>query len=203
MIDTDQQQDELRREVLARRLKAVTGGVLFTVLASFASAVSLLAVYSSIALHPLVLAWIGCLLALQALRIKIANNTNTAITEEAYVRSRLRLVTADMIGVSLIWSCAFPLFATLGDEKAMAALSGVGAAMFVGVLLMHRMIPLAAYVHITSFSIGLPAGQIIAPGHRGRAAERRPSVGFELRHVAKKVLVTVLLSLRAVVDFLR
>ncbi|MBX7494351.1 EAL domain-containing protein [Qipengyuania sp. 6B39] len=164
MFDTVSQNDELRLQILSRRLKAVSAGAPFAVLSSFASAMVLLGIFRHALGHPLVFGWAAALACLLVARLVLLRITNVEVTVEDYLRQRLSMVTGVIMAVSLVWSAIFPLLALVGEAWALPALSAVGAAMFAGVLLIHRTIPAAGYFHIATMAAGLAAAVILVGG---------------------------------------
>ena len=167
MFDRVSQNDDLRLELLSRRLRAVTLGAPQAVFASFASALALVLVFHDIALQPLVLGWFAAIVVLQLLRLALVRSTDLGSTDDRYLKRRLILVGGVVSLVSLLWGAGVPLFAWMGPAWALPALAGIGAATFAGVLLIHRAIPLAAYLHIAALGAGLAAAVILVTGANG------------------------------------
>ncbi|MEZ5681375.1 MAG: EAL domain-containing protein [Erythrobacter sp.] len=164
MIEAVTPSDALRLKVLSRRMTAVSTGAWGAVVSSLASATVLMALFPGSFGSAAFIIW-GTLLLMAVLsRLAISATTNLASQDEAYLRRRLRMTTVAMSLVSLIWGAGFPLFAGLGRAEAIPALTFVGTAMFVGVLLIHRVVPFAAYVHIAALGLGLAAAALMVAG---------------------------------------
>lgn len=156
--------DALRLKVLSRRMTAVSTGATGAVVSSIASATVLLAVFPGSLGSAAFIVWATLLLMAVLSRLGISATTDLGSLDEAYLRKRLRMTTVAMSLISLIWGAGFPLFAGLGREEAIPALAFVGTAMFVGVLLIHRVVPIAAYIHIVALGSGLAASALMVSG---------------------------------------
>ncbi|WP_369026691.1 putative bifunctional diguanylate cyclase/phosphodiesterase [Qipengyuania sp. RANM35] len=164
MNGTATQTEAMRLKVLSRRLTAASAGAPGAVASSLASAAVLLGVFHGSFRNVAMVIWATALILAVLLRLGISMTSDLTSTDEAYLSRRLRLTAMAMSAVSLAWGIGLPVFAASGQGGPVAALACVGTAMFVGVLLMHRAIPVAAYVHIAALGAGLAGTAYMVAG---------------------------------------
>ncbi|MFA6220575.1 MAG: EAL domain-containing protein [Erythrobacter sp.] len=156
--------DDVRLQILVRRLHAVSFGGPMAIMSSFTSTAVLLGIYHDTLSHPAPVIWAAGIAAILAARMVLLRLTDMASTDIDYVEASLRKVMLVMGAISLAWALGIPMFAILGRASALPALSGIAAAMFVGVLLLHRSVPRAGYAHIIFLGTGMAIASIVTYG---------------------------------------
>lgn len=156
--------DDVRLQILTRRLRAVSFGGPMAILSSFASTAVLLGIYSDTLSHPAPAIWGASIGAILLARMALLRLTDMASSDIDYIEASLRKVMVVMGAVSLAWAVGIPMFAILGRPSALPALAGIAAAMFVGVLLLHRCVPRAGYAHIILLGSGMATASIATYG---------------------------------------
>ena len=164
MNETATPSEAMRLKILSRRIAAVNAGAPAAAISSLASAAVLVGMFPGSLGDSFFFVWgIAVMLAVMA-RLAIWITTDDRSQDPGYLGRRLRMTTLSMGAISLIWGVGLPLFASFGREEAMPALAFVGTAMFVGVLLLHRVIPVAGYIHIFLLGAGLAGAAVIGGG---------------------------------------
>ncbi len=164
MTETSSHSDDVRLQILSRRLTVALAGAPLAVLSSFASAAILAVLFWQSSAQVPALVWAASAAALLGARLFLAARTDRASTDERYLRSRLRMTTVVIVGMSVVWGAGIPLFARVASQANLPVIAAIGSAMFVGVLLMHRAIPIAGYAHVGLVGAGLAAGALVSVG---------------------------------------
>jgi diguanylate cyclase (GGDEF)-like protein len=155
MTETARHSDDVRLQILVRRLDAVSAGGPLAILSSVASALVLLGVYHDTLRSPWPALWIGAIALGMAVRIILIRRTDISSTDPAYLETSLRWAAAILAFLSTVWGLGIPMFAILGHASALPVLAGIAAAMHVGVLLLYRSIPRSAYYNIIVLGAGM------------------------------------------------
>ncbi len=164
MIETGSESDDLRRQILVRRLELLVAGAPLAVLSGVASIAALVYTYLELRWQEEVLTWAGVGTALFAARLAYLLRIDIRRGDPAKLARQVRTVSGLSIAMSVVWAAGFPLFAYLGTGLEIAVLAAVGTAMLVGVLLMHRAIPKAAHAHVALVGPSLILAGWIAVG---------------------------------------
>lgn len=156
--------DDVRLQILARRLRAVSSGGPTAILASFASAAVLLGIYHETLAHPAPKIWGAFVALILFARLVLLVRIDQDSTSLDYLATSLRKVTLVIGSMSVAWGVGIPMFAILGHASALPALAGISATMFVGVLLLHRSIPRAGYAHVALLGTGMSIASYVTYG---------------------------------------
>ncbi len=146
--------EEIRLELTRRRLEAIVTGTWLAVASAIASVGIVAATFWHSAMRWPVLGWAGVAILLMLIRLAMLRRVDLASRDYRYVRSRFILVNVMMIAMSLVWAVGLSYFASIARGIEAAALAVIGTAMFVGVLLINRAAPIAAYVHVLLLATG-------------------------------------------------
>lgn len=164
MTEFGSQSENLRKQILVRRFEALVGGAPVAVLSGLASIGVLVYTYLEPRWLIEVLAWAGLGSALFVARLIYLLRIDIRSNDPAKLERKLRVVSGLTIAMSVAWAVGFPFFAYIGTGLEIAVLATVGMAMFVGVLLMHRTMPVAARAHIAMVGVSLIVSGWIAVG---------------------------------------
>ena len=155
---------EVRRLLLARRMRAVSAGNPLATISALASIIVLVIGFDEGEWRLPMLGWAGAMIALLAARAFYFAQLGAEEDDERTLRRDYRRVIGAMIATSVLWAVGFVLYALVAQGLEIAVLGVVGTAMMVGVLLIHRAAPVAGYVHIAVLTGALLAGAWIAVG---------------------------------------
>ena len=155
---------KLRRVLLRRRLEAFAIGSSLVLVPTFASIFVLLAMSIGAASGIVLLAWAGAAFLIISARIMVGRRVTPADNDLAVLERQWRAVNMVLVLGSLAWAVGLPLAAWLSASHAHSAFAIVGAALFGGVLLMHRTAPVAAVVHVVALGIGLACAEWLRVG---------------------------------------
>ncbi|WP_324829198.1 putative bifunctional diguanylate cyclase/phosphodiesterase [Qipengyuania zhejiangensis] len=164
MTETSSHSDDVRLQILSRRLTVALAGAPLAVLSSFASAAILAVLFWQSSAQVPALVWAASAAALLGARLVLAARADRGSTDERYLRSRLRMTTVVIVGMSVVWGAGIPIFASVASQANLPVIAAIGSAMLVGVLLMHRAIPIAGYAHVGLVGAGLAAGALVSVG---------------------------------------
>lgn len=162
MADQDAHSEEVRLQILLRRLEAHVAGATPALVSGLALILILGVTYYERSWAIPIFGWAalaaGLLLGrlIQLSRVDLANRDGT------YLRRSFGRVSGTMIALSVVWSIGFPLFALLAKGSNVAVLVVVGMGVFASVLLVHRAVPGAARAHVVLMAASLAASVWIA-----------------------------------------
>ncbi len=155
---------ELRRLLLGRRLEAFAIGSSLALVPTFASIFVLLAMSVGAASGRVLVIWAAAAFVIISARIVVGRRVTPSATDVAVLQRQWRAVNAVLILGSLAWAVGLPLAAWLSLGQEHSAFAIVGAALFGGVMLMHRTAPRAAFVHVLAIGSGLALAEWLRTG---------------------------------------
>ena len=156
--------EEVRRLLLARRLRAVIAGNTLATVSALASTAVLIVGFDEAPLRVPLLGWAIVTAVLFTVRAYFIATLDPEETDGQVLARDYRRVVAWMIVTSLAWATGFVLFASIAKGLEIALLAVVGTAMLVGVLLIHRAVPVAGYAHIALLLAALIAAGWLSVG---------------------------------------
>lgn len=172
MDDMSARSEEIRLELTRRRLEAIVAGTWLAIASAIASVGIIAATFWHGPLRWPVLGWAGVAVLLMLARLAVLRRVDLASRDYRYVRRRFVVINIMMIAMSLMWAVGLAYFASIARGIEAAALAVIGTAMFVGVLLINRAAPIAAYAHVILlaaafliaawFTIGVDAWMVLA-----------------------------------------
>lgn len=164
MIEEVPPSDALRFQILSRRIDMAHSGAVPAAVSSLSSAIILFTLFPRKLGETPFIVW-GVMLTLAIVcRIAVSMVPLGKAEDEAYLRRRLAWTTLAMSIVSVLWGAGIAMFAAFSRPEALPALAIVGTAMFVGVMLVHRSVPVVAYVHILALGGGLASALAMEGG---------------------------------------
>ena len=161
---TSAHDDELTRLLLSRRLASFAEGTALAALPSLASIAVIIGIYAPYTPQAVTFAWGATFALLLALRTWLAHRVEPEEPDLRRLLWQFRWVQLVLIGGALAWGFSLPLAAWFGQGREQSAFAAIGAAVFGGVLLMHRALPTVARFHIVAIGIGLAIGEVIVVG---------------------------------------
>ena len=156
--------EEVRRLLLVRRMRAVIAGNTLATAAALASAAVLVVGFDEAKWRAPLLSWAIIAALAFALRAYFFATLDPDENDGEALTRDYRRVTGWMIVTSALWAVGFVLFALIAQGLEIALLGVVGTAMLVGVLLIHRAVPFAGYVHIALLLSALIAAAWLSVG---------------------------------------
>lgn len=164
MADQGTLSEEVRLQVLLRRLEVHVAGATPAVVSGLVSIAILVFTFFEREWVIRIALWAGLASAMLMVRLAQLSRVDLASRDYASLRRSFNRVSGANIAMSALWGIGFPLFAQFADGVEFAVLVLVGMAAFAGVLLMHRTMPVAARAHVALVGGGLIAAAWIALG---------------------------------------
>ena len=151
---TSAHDENLTRLLLSRRLASFAEGSALAALPSLASIVVIIVIYAPYTPQIVTLAWGATFAVLLAIRLRLAHRVLPDECNLGRLRRQFRWVQIVLMGNALTWGVSLPLAAWFGDGRELGAFAAIGAAVFGGVLLMHRALPNVGRFHVAAIGPG-------------------------------------------------
>ncbi len=164
MADQVTLSDEVRLQILLRRLEVHVAGATPALVSALASIVILVLTYFEREWAVPILAWAAIASVMLLVRLAQISRVDLASRDYAYLRRAFGRVSGTMIALSVIWATGFPFFAYVSDGVEIGALAVIGTAILAAVLLLHRSLPIAAKAHVMLVGTSLIVSGLITVG---------------------------------------
>ena len=154
MDEVSARSEEIRLELTLRRLEAIVTGTWLEVTSAIASIAIVVATFWHGPLRWPTVGWAMLSILLMLTRLVVLRRFDLSSRNYRYVRRRFFIINIMMIAMSLVWAVGLSYFASMARGVEAAAVAVIGTAMFVGVLLINRAAPIAAYIHVLLLASG-------------------------------------------------
>ena len=164
MDDREGDTDSLGDLLGARRVKVLARSAPLAVAASIASILFLLIAFRNSPHFPAVAIWAAATGGLSLIGLRYVVRPIGTIEPSRAISRRLQASQAYLILASLAWAAGLFGLSMIANFAQGAMIAIVGTALFVGVLLVHRVIPYIAYFHLMVLGIALGGAAILTFG---------------------------------------